>query len=140
MKDIIVTRVSKPNNDLKADPHYDAISKSRGRIYPNQMTIYHQGDPLNGFFRVNSGVVMVYRLLEDSQRQITGFYTEGDCFGLSATESYQDTAVTVATSNIVRLTMSDVRKSKYLQSELLTNRDTAKICQFAKLKSLAGVA
>jgi CRP/FNR family transcriptional regulator len=105
---------------VQTDAHYDKISKSRGRVYPNQVTVYHQGDPLNGFFRVNSGVVMVYRLLEDSQRQITGFYTEGDCFGLSAGGTYQDTAVTVATSNIVSLMMSDVRKSVSLQSELLT--------------------
>lgn len=102
------------------DSYYENICKSRGRVYPNQTTIYHQGDELNGFFRVNSGVVMVYRLLEDSQRQISGFYTEGDCFGLSADDYYQDTAVTVATSNIVNLTMSDVQKSRNLQNDLFT--------------------
>jgi len=43
-----------------------------GRVQPNQTVIYHQGDDVQGFYRVNSGVVMVYRLLEDSQRQIAG--------------------------------------------------------------------
>lgn len=107
-------------NARNVDLHFEKICKSRGRVYPSQITIYHQGDDLNGFFRVNSGVVMVYRLLEDSQRQISGFYTEGDCFGLSADDCYQDTAVTVATSNIVTLTMLDVRKSESLQNELFT--------------------
>lgn len=108
------------NSACDVDTHFERICKSRGRVYPNQITIYHQGDNLNGFFRVNSGVVMVYRLLEDSQRQISGFYTEGDCFGLSTDEHYQDTAVTVATSNIVNLTMADIRKSKTLQNEIFT--------------------
>lgn len=108
------------NKKTDVDAYFEKTCKLRGRVYPNQMTIYHQGDELSGFFRVNSGVVMVYRLLEDSQRQISGFYTEGDCFGLSADDHYQDTAITVATSNIVNLTMSDVRKSRSLQDELFT--------------------
>jgi len=89
-----------------------------GRIHPNQSVIYHQGDKRSGFYKVNSGVVMVYRLLEDSQRQISGFFTQGDYFGLSAGSSYQDTAVTVATSNIVHLTMADVKRSPELQNDV----------------------
>lgn len=97
---------------------YSASFRSRGRVHPNHTVIYHQGDEVDGFYRVNSGVVMVFRLLDDSQRQISGFYTEGDFFGLSADEHYHDTATTVATSNIVCLTMSDVRQNLELQQEL----------------------
>ncbi|WP_371395705.1 helix-turn-helix domain-containing protein [Fretibacter rubidus] len=100
------------------DDNYSATFRSRGRVHPNHTVIYHQGDKVDGFYRVNSGVVMVFRLLEDSQRQISGFYTEGDFFGLSADEHYHDTATTVATSNIVCLTMADVRQSLELQQEL----------------------
>ena len=89
-----------------------------GRVLPNQSVVYHQGDDRNGFYRVNSGVIMVYRLLEDSQRQISGFFTEGDYFGLSAGDQYSDTAVTVSTSNILRLTLADVRRSPTLQKEV----------------------
>lgn len=97
---------------------YLELCRSRGRVHPTQMTIYHQGDTMSGFYRVNSGVVMVYRLLDNSQRQISGFYTEGDFFGLTSGEHYHDSAVTVATSNIVMLTMSDVQRSTDLQRAL----------------------
>jgi len=59
-----------------------AARENSGRVHPNQTVIYHQGDEITGFYRVNSGVVMVYRLLEDSQRQIAGFFTQGNYFGL----------------------------------------------------------
>lgn len=105
--------------DSSSNSHsYDHICTSRGRIHPNNMTIYHQGDDVSGFYRVNSGVVMVYRLLENSQRQISGFFTEGDFFGLAAGGQYPDTAVTVSTSNIVCLTMADVRENQELQRDL----------------------
>lgn len=107
--------------DISSNSHsYDHICTSRGRINPNNMTIYHQGDDVSGFYRVNSGVVMVYRLLENSQRQISGFYTEGDFFGLAAGKQYPDTAVTVSTSNIVCLTMADVRENQDLQRDLFS--------------------
>jgi CRP/FNR family transcriptional regulator len=89
-----------------------------GRVHPNQTVIYHQGDKISGFYRVNSGVVMVFRLLEDSQRQIAGFFTQGDYFGLSAGASYNVTAVTVTTSNITRLTMADVSRNPQLQKDV----------------------
>jgi len=104
--------------ERQAEDTYLEIYRSRGRVHPNHTTIYHQGDTVSGFFRVNSGVIMVYRLLQNSQRQISGFYTEGDFFGLSSDDSYHDSAVTVATSNIVALTMNDVRHSLSLQKEL----------------------
>ncbi len=89
-----------------------------GRVHPQHMPIFHQGDDFKGFYKVQSGVVMVYRLLEDSQRQISGFYTEGDFFGMSASGQYQDNAVTVTTANIIFLTMADVQKCPKLQKEL----------------------
>lgn len=89
-----------------------------GRVMPAKTPLFHQGDTATHFYKVNSGVVMIFRLLEDSQRQITGFCTAGDFFGLSPDETYHDTAVTVATSNIVSLTMADVRAEPSLQREL----------------------
>lgn len=102
------------------DKHDDFmdVCRTRGRIHPEHVTLYHQGDNAQTFYRVNSGVVMVYRLLENSQRQISGFYTEGDFFGLSSDDIHHDTAVTVTTANIVALTMADVRHSVSLQRAL----------------------
>lgn len=95
-------------------------TRSLGRVHPDHMPIYHQGDPVKGFYQVKSGVVMAYRLLENSQRQISGFYTQGDFFGLCAGGAYQDTAVTVTTSNVTFMTLADVENEPSLQKELFT--------------------
>ncbi|MEL7232589.1 MAG: helix-turn-helix domain-containing protein, partial [Pseudomonadota bacterium] len=67
---------------------------------------------------VNSGVVMVFRLLEDSSRQISGFYTSGDLFGLSSGDTYVDSAVCVTTASIAKLTLADLRQDIELQRML----------------------
>jgi CRP-like cAMP-binding protein len=92
--------------------------RSRGRVHAKQVMIYHQGALSKGFFRVNSGMVMCYRLLENSQRQISEFYSEGDFFGLSAGTDYWDSAITLTTANVVLLSQSEVTKNPALQTEL----------------------
>jgi len=113
-----LARPSQQSPKQQSHGSYVESCRARGRVHPNHTTIYHQGDDVAQFYRVNSGVIMVYRLLENSQRQISGFYTEGDFFGLSPDEKHHDTAVTVATSNITALTMADVRKNLTLQKDL----------------------
>jgi CRP-like cAMP-binding protein len=80
--------------------------------------MYHQGDEVDCIYRVNSGVVMTYRLLQDSQRQITGFATVGDFFGVSSDGVRHDTAVTATTANVARLTIADIAQRETLQDEL----------------------
>lgn len=89
-----------------------------GRVWSSNSAIFHQGDTARHLFKVNSGFVMTFRLLKDSKRQITGFCTEGDFFGLSPDQIYHDSAVTVTASNILSLTMADVRADEQLQAEL----------------------
>ena len=89
-----------------------------GRIHPEKTPLFHQGDTSDCFYKVKSGVVMTYRLLKDSQRQITGFSTAGDYFGMSSDGVHHDTAVTVATSNIIRLTRADIQADPELATEL----------------------
>lgn len=89
-----------------------------GRIHPEKTPLFHQGDTSDLFYKVNSGVVMTFRLLQDSQRQITGFCTAGDFFGMSSDGRHHDTAVTVTTCNILTLTQADIQNSKELQTEL----------------------
>ena len=91
------------------------LSRRRGRVLANRTSIYHQGDDFAGFYRVNSGVVMVFRLLEDSTRQISGFFTAGDFFGFSSGDHHNDNAVCVTTANVARLSMADVRDNADLQ-------------------------
>lgn len=89
-----------------------------GRILPEKTPLFHQGDRDDRYYKVTSGVVMTYRLLKDSQRQITGFCTAGDFLGMSSDGIHHDTAVTVTTCNIVRLTRADIQADPELQREL----------------------
>jgi CRP/FNR family transcriptional regulator len=95
-----------------------AMQPTIGRVLPKKTPLFHQGDDATHFYKVQSGVIMTYRLLEDSQRQITGFCTAGDYFGMSPDDVYHDTAITVSTSNIISLTMAEVRADVGLQREL----------------------
>ena len=94
------------------------LARKRGRLLPDRCAVYHQGDKSTGFFYVNSGVVMVFRLLEDSSRQISGFYTSGDLFGLSSDDTYVDSAVCVTTASVAKLTLADLRQDIELQRML----------------------
>lgn len=93
---------------VQIDPGFLKLCRKRGRLHSAHKVIYHQGDKVEGFYRVNSGVVMVYKLLQNSQRQISGFFTEGDFFGISGQVEYEETAITVTTSNVTALKIEDV--------------------------------
>ncbi len=107
--------------DITPQPYPKKMTPSDykvGRVLPAKTPIFHQGDEAKYFYKVNSGLVMIFRLLEDSQRQITGFCTKDDFFGLSPDETYHDTAMTVATSNVAAISVAEVRADEMLQREL----------------------
>ncbi|MGB3455262.1 MAG: helix-turn-helix domain-containing protein [Litorimonas sp.] len=89
------------------------------RVYPDHTPIYHQGDAATRIFRVNSGVVMTFRLLEDSRRQITGFCTEGDFFGLSPHPHHSDGAVTVTSAGIQSVSISALETDAGLRAQIM---------------------
>ncbi|GLQ21623.1 helix-turn-helix domain-containing protein [Algimonas porphyrae] len=91
------------------------------RVYPDKTPIYHQGDTAMRIFRVNSGVVMTFRLLEDSRRQITGFCTEGEFFGLSPDGEYKDGAVTVTSAGVQSISIAALESDPVLSAKLLAH-------------------
>lgn len=91
------------------------------RVYPDKMPIYHQGDHATRIFRVNSGVVMTFRLLEDSRRQITGFCTEGEFFGLSPHGDHRDGAVTVTSAGIQSVSISALETDPELRAQIMNH-------------------
>ena len=50
--------------------------------YSKQQTIFLEGDDEGGLFIVTHGVAMIYKLLADGRRQVTGFLYPGDHFGM----------------------------------------------------------
>ncbi|MGB6229446.1 MAG: helix-turn-helix domain-containing protein [Litorimonas sp.] len=89
------------------------------RVYPDKTPIYHQGDSATRIFRVNSGVVMTFRLLDKGLRQITGFCTEGDFFGLSPDGEHTDGAVTVTAAGVQSVSIAALETDAELRAQLL---------------------
>ncbi|WP_298917393.1 helix-turn-helix domain-containing protein [uncultured Algimonas sp.] len=91
------------------------------RVYPDKTPVYHQGDTATRIFRVNSGVVMTFRMLEDSQRQITGFCTEGEFFGLSPNGEHMDGAITVTSAGIQSVSIAALETDSDLRTRILNH-------------------
>lgn len=53
-------------------------------LFTNGEEIYAQGDRADRLYRVEFGVVRVYRLLADGRRQISAFHLPGEVFGFQA--------------------------------------------------------
>lgn len=94
------------------------IRRILGRIHNAKVPLFHQGDTSNYIYKVNSGVVMTYRLLEDSSRQITGFATTGSFFGMSSDEFHHDNAVAITSCNVESISHADLLANPELQAEL----------------------
>ncbi|WP_427451971.1 Crp/Fnr family transcriptional regulator [Litorimonas sp. WD9-15] len=99
----------------------NTLSLGPVRVYPDKTSLYHQGDDTVSIYRVNSGVVMTYRLLADDERQITGFCTEGDFFGLSSDETYCDNAITVTSSGVQTIRVAEIESDPKLQRFFLSH-------------------
>jgi CRP-like cAMP-binding protein len=106
---------------MLTDTSHGTIGFGTIRVYPDKTPIYHQGDSATRIFRVNSGVVMTFRLLEDSRRQITGFCTEGEFFGLSPDGDHMDGAVTVTSAGIQSVSISALETDAALRTQIMTH-------------------
>lgn len=106
---------------MLTDTSHGTIGFGTIRVYPDKTPIYHQGDSATRIFRVNSGVVMTFRLLEDSRRQITGFCTEGEFFGLSPHGDHRDGAVTVTSAGIQSVSISALETDPALRTQIMTH-------------------
>lgn len=62
--------------------------------------IYGEGEPAEYVYRVVSGVVRTYKLLNDGRRQISAFHLPGDFFGLDCDEEHRFTAEAVIDATV----------------------------------------
>jgi CRP-like cAMP-binding protein len=60
---------------------------SQMKFGPNA-EIFGEGEPAEFIYKVVSGAVRTYKILNDGRRQIGGFYLPGDIFGLEAGKEY----------------------------------------------------
>lgn len=56
--------------------------------YAKQQTVFLEGDGAGSFYIVTHGVAMIYKLMVDGRRQVTGFLYPGDHFGTAFDGKY----------------------------------------------------
>lgn len=81
--------------------------------YSRNEEIYGEGEPAEYLYKVKSGCVRIYRVLNDGRRQISAFYLPGDIFGLEAGEEHSASAEASVASElmIVKRSALDSRAS-----------------------------
>ncbi len=70
--------------------------------------IYGEGESADYAYKVLSGSVRVYKVLNDGRRQISAFYLPGDIFGLEPGDEHAFSADAIANSNILVVKRSAV--------------------------------
>ncbi|MCR8923655.1 fumarate/nitrate reduction transcriptional regulator Fnr [Dasania sp. GY-MA-18] len=90
--------------------HEDDIIKldeivQRGRPLAKNAHIYRKNDPFTAVYAVRSGSVKTYRLTNDGQEQVTGFYFPGEIIGMDGigTGHYANAAKTLETAAICEI-------------------------------------
>jgi CRP-like cAMP-binding protein len=76
--------------------------------YDRNAEIYGEGEAADYVYRVISGAVRIYKVLNDGRRQINAFYMPGDFFGLELGDEYTWSAEAIVASNIIMVKRSVV--------------------------------
>ena len=79
--------------------------------YARNAEIFGEDEPAEYFYKVVSGAVRTYKILNDGRRQIGGFYLPGDVFGLEFGDEHTLSAEAVADARY--WSSSAVRSSRW---------------------------
>jgi CRP/FNR family transcriptional regulator, nitrogen fixation regulation protein len=71
------------------------------KSYRRNAEIYGENEPAEYLYRVISGAVRTYKILNDGRRQVEGFYLPGDIFGLEFADEHTLSAEAIADANVL---------------------------------------
>jgi CRP/FNR family transcriptional regulator, nitrogen fixation regulation protein len=69
--------------------------------FPRNAEIYGENEPADYLYKVISGNVRTYRVLNDGRRQIGAFYLPGDIFGLEVGAEHQFSAEAISDAKVL---------------------------------------
>jgi CRP-like cAMP-binding protein len=69
--------------------------------FPRNAEIYGENEPADYLYRVVSGTVRTYKILNDGRRQIGAFYLPGDVFGLEVDDEHQFSAEAISDAKVL---------------------------------------
>lgn len=76
--------------------------------FGRNVEIYGENEPADYFYKVISGTVRTYKVLNDGRRQIGAFYLPGDVFGLETSDEHAFSAEAINDCNIMIIKRSSV--------------------------------
>ena len=79
------------------------------RAFARDEEIFGEGDSAAVFYKVVTGAVRTYRLLNDGRRQIDAFHFAGDAFGLEAGDRHQYSAAAICEATVEVSRRSELR-------------------------------
>jgi CRP-like cAMP-binding protein len=93
------------NQDQSSNTLFSSVELAGARMsFAKDVEIYGENEPADYVYKVLSGTVRVYKILQDGRRQIEAFYFPGDVFGmeLGALHASSAEAVSASTISVVR--------------------------------------
>jgi CRP/FNR family nitrogen fixation transcriptional regulator len=76
--------------------------------FPRNAEIYGENEPADYIYKVISGTVRTYKVLNDGRRQIGAFYLPGDIFGLEMGEEHTFSAEAISDAKVLVIKRSTV--------------------------------
>ena len=73
------------------------------RVLAKGVHVFVEGTPADFFYKVISGAICTYRLLNNGRRLIDAFYFSGDIFGLEADDERRLSAATVSDAMVIAM-------------------------------------
>lgn len=87
--------------DQSAQTIFGSIELAGARMsFAKDVEIYGEHEPADYVYKVLTGTVRVYKILQDGRRQIEGFYFPGDVFGMELGSHHASSAEAVSASTI----------------------------------------
>jgi CRP/FNR family transcriptional regulator, nitrogen fixation regulation protein len=82
-------------------------------------SVFRAGDNAERFFEVESGSVMVYRILDDGRRQLVEVVFPGGICGLASSEEYESDCETLMPTVLRSYRLSDLARSDALRARVI---------------------
>jgi CRP/FNR family nitrogen fixation transcriptional regulator len=101
-----VTAGRSVNAARTAGSNADSLSQSMHLMgatmaYPRDSEIFGEDEPAEYLYKVVSGNVRTYKILKDGRRQVGGFYSPGDIFGLEFADEHSLSAEAITDCKVL---------------------------------------
>ncbi len=77
-------------------------------VYPRNSEIYGENEPADYLYKIVSGTVRTYKMLNDGRRQVGAFYGPGDMFGVEAGDEHTFSAEAITEVKVLVIKRASV--------------------------------